>query len=102
MQIREHKSRNLPSLIGEFRLSRTWTMDEDMMTGKITNKELEKVLSRGEKRIVYTSVPPTCENLCCHFSKMVQDMLPSNINLHHIKLYETSTSYAEWYAEDNL
>ncbi len=43
MQIREHKSRNLPSLIGEFRLSRTWTMDEDIMTGKITNKELEKV-----------------------------------------------------------
>jgi|MDTC01.2.fsa_nt_gb hypothetical protein len=43
MQIKEHKTRNLPSLIGVFRLSRTWTMDEDIMTGKITNKELEKV-----------------------------------------------------------
>jgi len=43
MQIKEHKSTNLPSLIGVFRLSRTWTMDEDIMTGKITNKELEKV-----------------------------------------------------------
>ena len=38
MQIKEHKTRNLPSLIGVFRLSRTWTMDEDIMTGKITNK----------------------------------------------------------------
>ena len=43
MHIKEHKTRNLPSLIGVFRLSRTWTMDEDIMTGKITNKELEKV-----------------------------------------------------------
>lgn len=43
MQIKEHKTRNLPSLIGVFRLSRTWTMDEDILTGKITNRELEKV-----------------------------------------------------------
>ena len=44
MQIKEHKSRNLPSLIGKFTLTRTWTMDEDIMTGKITNKELDKVV----------------------------------------------------------
>lgn len=43
MQIKEHKTRNLPSLIGVIRLSRTWTMDEDILTGKITNRELEKV-----------------------------------------------------------
>ena len=43
MQIKEHKTKKLPSLIGSFRLNRTWTMDEDIMTGKITNKELHEV-----------------------------------------------------------
>ena len=49
MLIKEHKSTNLPSLIGAIRLSRTWVMDEDMQTGKITNKELEKVTIQWTK-----------------------------------------------------
>jgi 6-pyruvoyltetrahydropterin/6-carboxytetrahydropterin synthase len=28
--------------------------------------------------------------------------LPENIKLHSLKLQETETSFAEWYAEDNL
>ena len=43
MEIKEHKTRKLPSLSGSIRLSRTWTMDEDINTGKITNKRLEYV-----------------------------------------------------------
>jgi len=27
--------------------------------------------------------------------------LPKNVRLYSIKLYETATSFAEWYADDN-
>jgi hypothetical protein len=43
MLIKEHKTRTLPSMTGTIRLSRTWTMDECIYTGKITNKRLERV-----------------------------------------------------------
>jgi len=41
--IKEHKTRLLPSLTGKIRLARTWSMDECIYTGKITNKRLESV-----------------------------------------------------------
>jgi hypothetical protein len=41
--IKEHKTRKLPSVSGSIRLSRTWSMDECIYTGKITNKRLESV-----------------------------------------------------------
>ena len=31
----------------------------------------------------------------------IKKRLPENINLHAVKLQETETSYAEWYAADN-
>ncbi|MFH1319329.1 MAG: 6-carboxytetrahydropterin synthase [Bacteroidota bacterium] len=44
---------------------------------------------------------PTCENLILHFAGKIKEVLPDNINLHCLKLRETSSSYVEWYAEDN-
>ena len=31
----------------------------------------------------------------------IKKTLPENIQLHSLKLKETETSYAEWFAEDN-
>jgi len=44
---------------------------------------------------------PTCENLVSDFAERISQDLPENIMLFSLKLYETSTSYAEWYASDN-
>jgi len=44
---------------------------------------------------------PTCENLVLYIAKKVGARLPSNIRLFSVKLYETATSFAEWYATDN-
>ena len=35
------------------------------------------------------------------FAKKIQTYLPKNIALHSLKLQETETSFAEWYASDN-
>jgi 6-pyruvoyltetrahydropterin/6-carboxytetrahydropterin synthase len=44
---------------------------------------------------------PTCENLVADFATRIKDKLPDKVRLHSLKLYETATSYAEWYASDN-
>ena len=43
---------------------------------------------------------PTAENLVSHFAGILQANLPVNIQLHSVRLYETTNSYAEWFAED--
>jgi 6-pyruvoyltetrahydropterin/6-carboxytetrahydropterin synthase len=36
------------------------------------------------------------------FAKKISDRLPKEILLHSLKLQETESSFAEWYASDNL
>jgi 6-pyruvoyltetrahydropterin/6-carboxytetrahydropterin synthase len=44
---------------------------------------------------------PTVENLLIHFSGLIKSSLPENIRLFSVKLQETGSSYAEWFADDN-
>lgn len=44
---------------------------------------------------------PTCENLVCDFALRIKDALPTGVKLHSLRLYETASSYAEWFATDN-
>lgn len=57
------------------------------------------LLSLG--KIEPVNYQPTCENLLVHIAELISSELPSNIMLHSLKLHETATSYAEWYASDN-
>jgi 6-pyruvoyltetrahydropterin/6-carboxytetrahydropterin synthase len=50
---------------------------------------------------VLVDYQPTCENLVTDFAGRISRLLPDGITLHSLKLYETATSYAEWYAADN-
>ena len=44
---------------------------------------------------------PTCENMVVDFAMKIKSQLPEKVKLFSVKLYETATSYAEWYASDN-
>lgn len=44
---------------------------------------------------------PTCENMVADMALRIRKRLPEGIDLHSLKLYETATSYAEWFAADN-
>ncbi len=44
---------------------------------------------------------PTCENMIADFAERIKKQLPEGIALYSLKMHETATSYAEWYAEDN-
>ena len=44
---------------------------------------------------------PTCENLVLFIAEKVKSQLSAGIELYSVRLYETPTSFAEWYASDN-
>lgn len=52
-------------------------------------------------RIHLLDYQPTCENMVIDFAGRIKALLPDYVKLFSIRLYETATSYAEWYASDN-
>jgi 6-pyruvoyltetrahydropterin/6-carboxytetrahydropterin synthase len=50
---------------------------------------------------VVVDYQPTCENLVADFAARIKKQLTEKVRVHSLKLYETTTSYAEWYASDN-
>ncbi len=53
------------------------------------------------EKLVLVNYQPTCENILIDMAEYIQLRLPENIQLHHLKLQETPSSFAEWFAEDN-
>ncbi len=45
---------------------------------------------------------PTCENMVVYIAEKISPLLPKEIILKNVKLFETANSSAEWVADDNL
>lgn len=52
-------------------------------------------------KIIVKDFEPTCENLISEFADLISKELPGHVKLHSMKLYETATSFTEWYYSDN-
>ncbi|NAS31030.1 6-carboxytetrahydropterin synthase QueD [Flavobacteriaceae bacterium R38] len=63
--------------------------------------ELAQELQKRGHNVILADYQPTSENMVIDFAKKIKPRLPENIQLHSLKLQETETSYAEWYASDN-
>ncbi|MBE9517961.1 MAG: 6-carboxytetrahydropterin synthase [Bacteroidetes bacterium] len=71
----------------------------------VINREAKMYLP-AEPHAMYDKVhtldfQPTCENLVLYIAEIVKARLSPGIELFSVRLYETATSYAEWYAADN-
>lgn len=53
------------------------------------------------QKVFVMDFQPTCENLILYIADTLKDHLPEDLSLHSLKLYETATSFAEWFASDN-
>lgn len=53
------------------------------------------------QRVVQVNYQPTCENMLADFAARIARRLPAQVELYALRLHETATSYAEWYADDN-
>ena len=63
--------------------------------------ELAKELEDRGHNVLLVNYQPTSEMMVIDFAKKIKNRLPDNIKLHSLKLSETATSYAQWYASDN-
>lgn len=63
--------------------------------------ELANELKSRGHHVILVDYQPTSENMVIDFSKKIQSRLPEGIMLHSLRLQETDTSHAEWYASDN-
>lgn len=52
--------------------------------------------------VVLVDFQPTCENMISYFAEIIKRGLPEGVRLFSLKLYETATSYVEWFASDNM
>ena len=65
------------------------------------NASLRAMLAERFGNIVTVDYQPTCENMLGDFSRRISRGLPEGVELHSLRLHETATSFAEWFAEDN-
>jgi 6-pyruvoyltetrahydropterin/6-carboxytetrahydropterin synthase len=75
--------------------------DHSVVVSRYFDKEKTDMFSALFGNTVLVDYQPTCENLVSDFAGRIARLLPVGIGLHSLKLYETATSYAEWYAADN-
>jgi len=76
-------------------------LDHSLVVYKEAEGEvLDKVRTMYQKVHVF-DFQPTCENLVVYIARTLRSNLHPGIELTTVKLYETATSYAEWYADDN-
>ena len=63
--------------------------------------ELANELKSRGHHVILVDYQPTSENMVIDFAAKIRSRLPENIQLFSLRLQETETSYAEWYASDN-
>lgn len=63
--------------------------------------ELAAELKNRGHHVILVDYQPTSENMVTDFAQKIKNRLPADIKLHSLKLQETDTSFAEWYASDN-
>lgn len=63
--------------------------------------ELAKELENRGHNVLLVDYQPTSEMMITDFAEKISNRLPKNIKLHSLRLRETDTSYAEWFASDN-
>jgi 6-pyruvoyltetrahydropterin/6-carboxytetrahydropterin synthase len=61
----------------------------------------KELINRGH-HVILVDYQPTSENMVVDFSKRIISRLPDGITLFSLKLQETDSSFAEWFASDNL
>lgn len=63
--------------------------------------ELANELKERNHHIILVDYQPTSENMVLDFAEKIKCRLPNTIELFSLKLQETESSFAEWYATDN-
>lgn len=77
------------------------TFDHALALPNTVAPEVLAALQSEFGRVVVLPAQPTCEYLIHLCVQAIMPVLPSGVELWHIRLAETASSYASWWAEDN-
>lgn len=72
-----------------------------VFNGNTPHVELADELKSRGHHVILVDYQPTSENMVIDFSHKIKARLPEHIQLHSLRLQETDSSYAEWFASDN-
>ena len=66
-----------------------------------SDPDISELKKMGEtfSKVIVVDYQPTSENLLIDFAERIKHVLPEGVKLHSMKLRETATSYAEWFAD---
>ena len=76
-------------------------LDHSIVVSKMAPTEQLLSLPQMSERHEVVDYQPTCENMLVDFAARIKKRMPENVQLFSLKLNETATSFAEWYAIDN-
>jgi 6-pyruvoyltetrahydropterin/6-carboxytetrahydropterin synthase len=71
-----------------------------VISSRASQPDIKRVEQMFEKFYV-VDYQPTCENLVIDMAERIRTRLPAYVSLYSLRLVETATSYAEWFAADN-
>lgn len=74
--------------------------DHSLVLNRATPEHLLDVLTSNYDKIVLTDYQPTTENMIADMASRIKALLPANLALYSLRLRETPSSYAEWFAAD--
>ncbi len=63
--------------------------------------KLAMQLQGNGHKVILANYQPTSENMVTDFANRIKARLPKTIELFSLRLRETASAYAEWYASDN-
>ena len=75
--------------------------DHTLMISTQVPEEQAEALRKSTERICLVEFQPTTENLVAYIALILGPLMPQGVSLFSIRLAETVTSFAEWYATDN-
>jgi 6-pyruvoyltetrahydropterin/6-carboxytetrahydropterin synthase len=75
--------------------------DHSLVLYRKAEKYMPDELNEMYEKVHLFDFQPTCENLVLYIADKVSALLTTGIGLHSVRLYETATSFAEWYASEN-
>lgn len=75
--------------------------DHALMVNSLTPPDQQETLMKVTNRLLIVGFQPTTENIISHIALLLKPLLPANVSLFSIRLYETGSSFAEWFAADN-
>ncbi len=71
-----------------------------MVPARYSAEQIER-LKESTDRLIIVDFQPTAENILVYIAEILQQHLPPHVELFSIRLSETATAYAEWFASDN-